>query len=297
MNNRVLLLFLFLIKGFSGATQTPFSGDPDSSLFLTRDIGYFWQAFDLFVKDTTANPFGTHYIEVGSEGVKGFTPFRIRSADHLYNMVKRRKADYEGVRENTLRIHEKEKQCRSAFYALKYWYPEAVYPPVYFVIGAYNSGGTFNRNGLFIGAEMQKDIDNIPHIVAHELVHFQQKNWVNNPNLLRQSLVEGSADFIGELISGKHINPAAQSYGESHRENLCREFVARMDSTDFQDWLYGVSGKDDRPNDLGYWMGYKITQGFFNKSTNKKKAIRDILDIKDPMVFLKESGFLDSYLD
>lgn len=273
MNKRVLLLFLFLIKGFSGATQTPFSGDPDSSLFLTRDIGHFWQAFDLFVKDTTANPFGTHYIEVGSEGVKGFTPFRIRSADHLYNMVKRRKADYEGVRENTLRIHEKEKQCRSAFYALKYWYPEAVYPPVYFVIGAYNSGGTFNRNGLFIGAEMQKDIDNIPHIVAHELVHFQQKNWVNNPNLLRQSLVEGSADFIGELISGKHINPAAQSYGESHRKtcagNSLPGWTVRISRTGFM----GSPGRTTGPMTWDTGWGIKSHRDFLiNRPIRKKQS-------------------------
>jgi len=297
MNKAALLFFLLLSVRFPAGAQTPFSGDPDQSLFLTTDIDHFWTAYDLFVKDTSVNPFGPHYLEVGSKGVKGFTPFRIRSADYLYNTVKRHRADYDSIRQNTLRIHETEKQCRSAFYALKYWYPEAVYPPVYFVIGTFNSGGTFNKNGLFIGAEMQKEIGNIPHIVAHELIHFQQKNWVNQPNLLRQSLVEGSADFIGELISGKHINPAAHAYGDRHLENLCREFVARMDSTDYQDWLYGVSGKDDRPNDLGYWMGYKITQQYFNKSADKPQAIRDILDIKDPLKFLRASGFLDPYLE
>lgn len=48
-------------------------------------------------------------------------------------------------------------------------------------------------------------------IVAHELVHYQQ-DYAPGNTLLRQSLVEGVADFVGELISGRHINPAAQAY-------------------------------------------------------------------------------------
>jgi uncharacterized protein YjaZ len=200
------------------------------------------------------------------------------------------------VRANTLRIKEKEKQCRSTFYALKYWYPAAQFPPVYFVVGAYNSGGTFNEEGLFIGAEMQTDIANIPYIVAHELIHFQQKNWKENPTLLEQSIVEGSADFLGELISGVNTNKAANDYGNKNETRLCREFVARMDSTDYKDWLYSVSGKDDRPHDLGYWMGYKITERYFAKATDKKKAIAEILDIKDYKDFLKRSGYLQTYV-
>lgn len=296
----MLKLFLTLlglfIASFNAFSQTNFSGHPDSSVFLTQDIDNFWKAFDAFTRDTTRNPFGQHYISIGSAGVKGFTPHRIQSDEHLFATVKRRKSDYEQVRQNTLRMKEKEKQCRSAFYALKYWYPEAVFPPVYFVIGAYNSGGTFNEEGLFIGAEMQTDISNIPYIVAHELIHFQQKNWAEYPTLLQQSIVEGSADFLGELISGVNTNQKSVEYGNRHEERLCKEFVSRMDSTQYTDWLYGVSGKDDRPHDLGYWMGYKITAHYFEKATDKRKAIKEILDIKDYKEFLKQSGYLDKYL-
>ena len=291
-----LTLLVVFIIGFHSFSQTNFSNNPDSSVFLTHDIDNFWKAFDAFARDTTANPFGRHYIDVGSAGVKGFTQDRIRSAEHLLATVKRKRADYEKVRGNTLRMKEKEKQCRSAFYAWKYWYPEAVFPPVYFVIGAYNSGGTFSEEGLFIGAEMQTDINNVPYIVAHELIHFQQKNWAEYPSLLQQSIVEGSADFLGELISGVNTNQKANDYGDRHEERLCREFVSRMDSTQYVDWLYSVSQKDDRPYDLGYWMGYKITEQYFKKAADKRKAIKEILDIKDYKAFLKKSGYLDKYL-
>ncbi|MDR6568210.1 DUF2268 domain-containing putative Zn-dependent protease [Chitinophaga ginsengisegetis] len=277
-------------------SQTTFSNNPDSAVFLTKDIDNFWKAFDLFKKDTTVNPFGSAYIDIGSAGVKGFIPDRIKNAENLYKVVRRRSSDYEKVRTTTLQMKEKEKQCRSAFYALKYWYPPAQYPPVYFVIGAYNSGGTFNEEGLFIGAEKQTDISNIPFIVAHELIHFQQKNWMENPTLLQQSIVEGSADFLGELISGATTNKTAIDYGNKNEDKLCREFVTRIDSTNYVDWLYDVSRKDDRPNDLGYWMGYKITQQYFMKAADKKQAVREILDIKDYKAFLAQSGYLKNYI-
>lgn len=68
-----------------------------------------------------------------------------------------------------------------------------------------------------------------------------------------------------------NTNKAANDYGNKNEERLCKEFVARMDSTDYQDWLYGVSGKDDRPSDLGYWIGYKITEQYFKKSPDKNR--------------------------
>ena len=289
----IALLLVFYVDGFA---QSGFSYSPDSARFVTSDIDKFWKAYDDFKKDTTVNTFGPEYIAVGSEGVAGFTPNRIQSAEHLYQVVKKRKDDYAKVRANTLRIKEKEKQSRSTFYALKYLYPAAKFPPVYFVIGAYNSGGTSGKQGLFIGAEMQTNIDGIPGIIAHELIHFQQTWPGGDPTLLQQSILEGSADFIGEMISGARGNEAANNYGNMHADKLYQEFVSKMNGTDYNDWLYGTSKKDDRPNDLGYWIGYQIIAHYYARATDKKQAIYDILNIKDYTDFLKKSGYLDKYL-
>ena len=289
-------MLLFATLDIQSFAQNKFSDNPDSARFVTKDIDNFWNAFADFERDSTINNFGSKYIDIGTEGVKGFTPYRIQSAQHLFSVVKQRKADYEKVKDNTLRVKEKEKQCRSTFYALKYLYPQAKFPPVYFVIGAYNSGGTSNGAGLFIGAEMQTNIDNIPYIVAHELIHFQQTFPKNKPTLLQQSIIEGSADFIGELISGTNTNLPANKYGNEHKDQLCKEFVTKMNGTVYTDWLYGTSKKDDRPNDLGYWIGYQITAQYYANATDKRKAIFDILNIKDYNEFLKESGYLDAFM-
>ncbi len=293
------LLFLPVFNLFyqDSFAQKHFTGNPDSALFVTSDIPLFWNAYDLFQKDSTVNPFGKYYIEPGSEGVKGFLPYRIVDADNLFKVVKKRRTEYEAIRENSLKINLAEMPSRNYFHNLKKIYPDAVFPPVYFIIGAFNSGGTFNEDGLFIGAEMQKNIQQIPHIVAHELIHFQQKNWPEYPTLLHQSITEGTADFLGEMISGKHINPAAMDYGNKNEDALCREFVSRMDSTDYKDWLYGVTGKDKRPNDLGYWMGYKISEQYYKNSKDKQQAIKDMLDVTDAKSYLRKSGYLKKYFN
>ena len=69
-----------------------------------------------------------------------------------------------------------------------------------------------------------------------------------------------------------------------------------MYTDNFQDWLYGTSGKDERPNDLGYWIGYEIVKAYFDKKEDKKLAVHNILNIDDFDIFMKESGYLDPFL-
>lgn len=292
-----ICLTITLVLAISGAiTAQNFPTNPDSCKIVTKDIDNFWQSFELFQQGFKGNPFNEHYIKMGSQGVIDFTPYRIQHADTIFKNVKESTSKYLAVKEGTFNITKKRKQITATFYALKYWFPEAVFPPVYFVIGNFNSGGTSSPNGLIIGAETQNNIDNIPYIVAHELIHFQQRTYSQNPTLLEQAINEGTADFIGEMISGNHINKNAFEYGYQHQDDLCKEFVRLMDSDELKDWLYGTSGKDSRPNDLGYWMGYQIAKSFFNNHIDKHQAIRELLDIKDAKTVLKKSGFLDEYM-
>lgn len=184
-----------------------------------------------------------------------------------------------------------ERAIRAPFYALEFLYPEAVFPTVYFVVGRLNSGGTISDQGLLIGAEMYRDTEGLPHIVAHELIHFQQLPLPDSVRtLLAQSIREGSADFIGELISGKHINTQAHEYGRAHEEELWIEFQDNMAGRDLSAWLYR-DPPGERPADLGYFMGYQITQAYYTRSSDKAAAIREIIGVRDFEQFLLESGY------
>src|SRR5262249_38212949 len=157
---------------------------------------------------------------------------------------------------------------RASLRKLKSLYDDAVFPNVYFLIGCMSSGGTTADAGLLIGAEMygrtadtpeeelddwfkqvSKPVELIPHIVAHELVHYQQKYPKGERTLLQASIKEGSADFIAELISGKHINTHLHDYANPRERELWAEFKRGMDGTDMSNWLYQGESSKDRPAD------------------------------------------------
>ncbi len=288
------LVISFILLAPDLRAQENFSRNPLEAQFVTEDVDRFWQAFDEMEK-TGENTFEA-YIEKGTPGLQGFIDNRILSADSLYVMVHSRKEDYLKSRYLLYGLESKRKRIRAIYASMKYWYPEAVFPPVYFVVGRFNSGGTVSEAGVILGLEMQQNLDGLPGLVAHELIHFQQKNLGEDDDLLFQCLIEGSADFIGELISGEQINGEAFIYGEKNIDTLSEEFVQVMYKGNYTDWLYGTTGKDKRPNDLGYWMGYKITEAYFYKQEDKIKAIKDILLLNDGKSFLKASGYLDKYL-
>lgn len=283
-------LLIFMIFPFFVYSQSRFSGDPLQAQFVTEDVDSFWKAYDIWKKEG-GNPF-KEYVENGTLGVKGFLQSRIENADSLLAMVKRHEQRYLDRRNSLQGLAKKRKQIQAAYASIKYWYPEVKFPPVYFVVGRFNSGGTVSDDGIIIGAEKLSSLDWIKELVTHELVHFQQK-YEGPDNLLKQAIKEGSADFIAELASGEQNNLEAFMYGEAHEDELKKEFALLMEGDDNTDWLYSTSGKDNRPNDLGYWIGYKITEAYWKKQTDKHKAMQDIMRVKDPKGFLLKSQYLD----
>jgi predicted Zn-dependent protease DUF2268 len=247
---------------------------PDSARLITSDIRLFWDALDRAPSDSLAAVLQRDYLSRGTVGVRDFIPSRIRSAEDLAAFVRDHRARYDSSRAANLDVAQAEPAIRAAFRRLKAIYPDAVFPDIYFVIGRFNSGGTASRHGLLIGAEMYRDPSGLPAIVAHELIHYQQH--YDSPTLLQHAFVEGSADFLGEMISGAQINNTAREYGLAHEHALWQEFKPDFDDRAFFPWMYGKP-PDGRPNDLGYFIGYRIAEAYYNRMTDKQQAIRDIL--------------------
>ena len=271
------IALLLTLTGAQTAQAMSFPSDPLAAEIHRSDVDLFWQAFDVLRSDPEGNPFQELYLDSGTPGLRDFVPEqRIQSAEALREMVLQEMEYYENIRASSIRVGQYEKQIRAAYYALKYWYPKAVFPPVYFVIGRTTSGGTASSNGLIIGTEVfaaapfrttygrpSFDIDYVPFTVAHEIVHFLQRDYEGPATLLRECIREGSADFIGELIAGEKVKKLngerLYEYGDQHEQRLLQQFMEQKDSVEFPLWLYGQT-KDGRPQNLGYWMGYQIVE-------------------------------------
>ena len=291
--------------------------DPDKVQLVTSDIDHFWLAYDLSEGKTTEDKisiFESEYLAKGSIGLKDFIDARIESAEGLVEVIEARPRYYASIRESSNRVLELTDQIRGYMHNWKQLYDKAVFPDVYFLIGKMTSGGTTSSNGLLIGTEIScrtdnlprdelnewylevlRPVEDIPYIVIHELIHTQQAYDYGDNTLLGQSINEGAADFLGELTTGKHINPHLHVYGDAHESELWESFSDDMLQNNFDNWLYnGGRSTAERPADLGYYVGYKICEAYYDTAADKNVAIKDILSIKngpDALRFLKKSGY------
>lgn len=236
------------------------------------------------------------------------------AATNLARTYLARRRYYDAIRANTLAVDTAraiKDSIRAAYRRMSALYPGARYADVYFLIGRMSSGGTTGQHTLLIGTEMfgrdantpldeltawhravTGEISNLPQIVAHEMIHTIQGHRGGKMTLLSAALGEGSADFLSELISGKHMINPAYAYGDAHEAELWGKFKAQMDSSNTSDWLYqGDRAPPGVPADLGYWMGYKISKAYFEKAADKKAAVREILLFTDAKAFLQASGY------
>jgi len=172
---------------------------------------------------------------------------------------------------------------------------------MYFVIGSFTSGGTASDNGLLIGLDQAAgsadvniselslwernnltDIDAVPYLMAHELIHYQQKGMGSDTTLLKAVMVEGMADFIGELISGKTANMRLHTWAKGREKQILADFKKDMYLNKASHWIANSDEETaDKPADLGYWVGYYICKAYYQNSPDKKKAINDMLHVKD----------------
>lgn len=309
MKRPSLAAFLFFAFSFFAFAQQSTNSDPDKAQVITSDIQLFWKAYDQATPENNLIIFRDEYLRKGSPGLKDFTALRIQSSCNLVAKIDAAPQYYRALREPSLKVAGYESKLRESFRKLKDLYSDAVFPDVYFLIGAMNSGGTTSRNGLLIGVDMygknpgvsldgtsdwHKAVllptERIPFIVAHELIHFQQK-YGPDDSLLARSLREGVPDLIAEMISGGMINAHLHSYGNPIEKELWTEFKKEMKGNDVSNWLYQGDKAKTRPADLGYYVGYKIAESYFKNAADKKQAIRDLLEIKDFAKILAESKY------
>jgi uncharacterized protein YjaZ len=182
-------------------------------------------------------------------------------------------------------------------------YPEAQKPPVTIVVGrgrplAISGPG----DGVQIGIEamcapnarfLNPNVeDRFVHVIAHEYVHSQQSSKLTDdehPTVLERSLLEGAAEFIGEMISGDVAYGLFRASTKGHEKEIETKFAADVDKTDLSEWLDNTT--PEKVGDLGYWVGYRIVKSYYQHAADKRAAIREIIQMSDPHAFLTKSGW------
>ena len=292
--------------------------DPDEVQFITSDIENFWKAYDHAKgksREEQLKIYREEYINQATKGFKSYLDNRNKKVEQLVDGVNSLLPFYESIRADMQTIEDYEKVIKASFYAFKYLYPEAVFPDTYFFVWyLLNSGSTTSDEGLLMAMETHSvnekspldklpaihhellrtfTIENMPSTVAHELVHFQQPDIKSETNsLLDQAILEGSADFIAELISGKNPTMGVFPYANSREKELWTEFKQKMYGKDFSGWT-GIP--QNRPAGLAYWMGYKIVKAYYDKQPDRIRAVKEIIESENRQRIFEESGYADKF--
>ncbi|WP_420136243.1 DUF2268 domain-containing putative Zn-dependent protease [Sphingomonas sp.] len=267
----------------------------------TADVATFYRIYDAAHGAPSGEVLQRGYIDKGSEGVRQFVPNRILSGAALAQRIARDRPVYEQARACLSVLPAVKARLAGYFQRLAALDPQATFPPVTILIGRNTSGGTTGKSGVLIGLEvvcrstwLQPDLtERLYHLIAHEYGHVQQPEALDGPgnSVLKQSLLEGVAELIAELGSGQVSNVQLQRWTRGHEQEIDWRFMVDADKTDLSDWLYNGPGSPEHPGDLGYWVGYRIAKAYYGKAKDKRAALRDLLEMKDPKAILAQSGW------
>ena len=288
----ILLLYIF-----------PFmSKAQDVQKVFTADIDNFWTAYDSIqtTKDSLKQIdfIQKLYIEKGSKGLKAFMAVRNYTATLWVQLIRLYPKFWNSIRPNTLTVKSYAPGIEISINKFKELYPDLKEAKMYFTVGGLRSGGTTMNDMVLIGAEIatgnastdvsefpgkwlegvfkNQQADNIVPLNIHEYVHTQQKG--DPHNLLGQAIKEGACDFITELVTGRLMQNNYIVYGREHETELKEQFKKEMFTSYSSNWLYNGSNATTVA-DLGYFMGYSICKSYYNNSTDKKKAIKEIIEL------------------
>ncbi len=199
-------------------------------------------------------------------------------------------------------------ELEAGFRRLQELFPQAVFPTVWFVIGGHDPRGQASPVGALIGADgLDGRPDEIAPLALHEVAHFQsgmvqgvevyRRIYGPEGTLLALALREGSAEFIAHLTTGRHTNRAAERYGLEHEAELWAAFREQMHGSATGDWMWIRPTDNDRPQDLGYWIGYRIVTSYYEQAEDRAQAILDIIALTDFDAFLEASAYTNRFQD
>ncbi|MFY0627632.1 MAG: hypothetical protein JXR07_15150 [Reichenbachiella sp.] len=258
------------------------------------------------------------YFENGSEGMKAWikrysvNPKTIRAALQYFPSYYNYLSNLDTV------LISYEGKISKGLNGLKKLYPsEFIHiPPVYYFI-LFAGGGSvemtanmisidyfglhdnldrseFDRiGGLFPEGKLSLiNVAQIPQVAIHETAHLLQSYMQgehdyssiytdkDKQTILAYAIREGGADFLTYHGAGL-VDSTKWVYGEKHEKELWKamEPILNDHIDDHPGWFSGkFTEHPDWPYQIGYYVGSKIVQYFFETSTDKEEAIKHILN-------------------
>jgi len=317
------LFFILLSVLFSSASFA----QTTNQQFITDDIEHFWNAYEkIRATSDSAKQYQllqALYLDKGTEGLKGLLTVRRYTDKEFIDAIRQYPKFWASIKANTLDLSSIKQQIASNLLKLNQLYPPLKQVPIYFSVGAFRTSGTIEQNKVLIGSELaladeQVDISEFPAarqayfkdyqprkyialLCTHEYIHTQQKDMVQN--LLSMCLYEGVAEYISCLASGKPSNSPAIPFGKANHSKVVKQFTKDLFVMhNNNNWLWGENRNELNVRDLGYYIGYAISERYYKAAKNKRAAIQQLIELdytneKAVEDIVNASGLLPKKLD
>lgn len=262
------------------------------------DVQRFWAAVDaserraLPLEDTLEQM----YFGRLSPALAQFAAWTDLTPSRLAETYGTHEAYYRALRPQPGRLREY-LRMDSLYTGLRALFPEAVPARVNFVMGDFSCAGTVAPSQILLALEFFPPVEAwplaLPHLplpgphalparLAHELVHVQQLARCPDlasaePTVLELALLEGAAEYVGELLSGAPTAPHAHLFGQMNAAEVWAAFHEEADSRDGSAWIHGSSTRPEWPADLGHFVGSELCRAYHERHAAEANVVRDIL--------------------
>lgn len=296
------LVFFFLISIFLLNCK-----NSDQSVeIVTTDIDNYWNAYDKIVttKDTVLQQqfLKELFIDKATEGQKALFLVRNYQPREFIENINKYPKYWNSIRNNMSRVNEFSEDINNGISELREVYPKLKSAKIYFGVGAFRTPGTILDSLVLIGSEYAFSNENIDvsefsnnHAIkgysknnklsdldflnVHEFIHTQQFNN-HNSILLKTCLYEGIPEFISEIVMNKKSVQPSIKYGFKNSNFVKAELKHQLFSKQaMNDWLWNSTTNRFKMRDVGYYVGYAIAKGYYDKASDKKKAIQKLIDL------------------
>jgi hypothetical protein len=294
-------LVAFACAAISGAAHGADAPSTPSPEIHIEDVERFYRIYDAANGQPTAEELQRDYIDAGSEGLHTLARLRNVTGARIAETLARNPEIYSNARRCMAVLPRVKERVQVALGALARLNPGGRFPPVTVAVSRGKPAGIgYPDSGIQIGLEavcaadfMNPDVeDRFVHLISHEYVHVQQAPALagrDDLTVLQRSLLEGGAELISELISGLAGQAHFPGLTQGREKEIETAFLVDQDKTDLSAWL--DNSTLEKPGDLGYWVGHRIAKSYYRHASDKRQAVRDILQMTDAKAFLSRSGW------
>ncbi len=306
----VLILFLVISRINARAQlKCEITDDPAKVQFIYDDVKNFLRAMDMLDKGGDPESIlQKEYLDKATPGLKEYISESGATAKRFVETIQKKQEQYSALHELLDQLIPQEDNVRKAFSELAKVVPDPVFIPIYYFIGI-GSGGLNaqpSEYGIIVAiTELAEDPSLLRVPLVHEVIHVKNALTVGieeymqvfgpKMSLLSLCIREGTAYFLTLLSIDEHGHKDAYDYYLKNEKKLWEMFKADMIKSSPEEWLFVAHSDPELPAHLGYIIGSRIVEAYYDRAEDKKKAVQDILSVIDFEEFFKKSGYAEKF--